>query len=563
MSKLTKTILLLVILLTSIFLRSYNLGNVPASPDWDEAALGYNAYSIMLTGMDEYGEKLPVVLRSFDDYKPAAYAYTIIPFIKLIGLNIVSVRLPSVIFGVVATIAVYFLTRELLMLGKTKEELADRIKRKRMELVSLTAAMLFAVSPWSIQFSRIAFESNANVTLNILSLLFFLKGLKRYPYLLVSVGFASLNLYMYQSTKVFVPILFILLIAVFWKKLFSIQRRWLIASVLFGLIMVLPMVFYIATNQNALLRARGVSVFSDQTQFLKRNAEKIMRDKENKNTIGQLIDNRRIEYGKAIVSGYISHFDLNWLFITGDLERHHAPYMGLMYLVEMPFLLIGVYRLVFGAYSSKAKTVIFGYILLAPVAASVTSGVPHAVRTINFIPILQIITAVGLVYSFYFIFKKAPKVFSLFVVVFVTVSLFNFVYYLNQYFVQQNYFFSKEWQYGHKLAIDYIQTVKNDYDKVIVSNVSPLDQSYIFYLFYLKYDPKKYIESGGTVSGGFAESHRGFDKYVFRPINWQSEIKDRRFMYVGLPNDFPEGVGTLKKIYYLDGTEAIRIVRGE
>src|SRR6266404_9311757 len=86
-----------IIVLLAVLLRLWQLGNVPPSPDWDEAALGYNAYSIMHTGRDEYGKFLPVVLRSFDDYKPALYAYLTIPAISVFGLDTFAVRLPSAV----------------------------------------------------------------------------------------------------------------------------------------------------------------------------------------------------------------------------------------------------------------------------------------------------------------------------------------------------------------------------------------------------------------------------------------------------------------------------------
>lgn len=93
------SILIFIILLAAV-LRLWNLGGVPLSPDWDEAALGYNAYSILHTGRDEYGKFMPVILKSFDDYKPALYAYTIIPFIAVFDLSVVAVRLPSALFGI-------------------------------------------------------------------------------------------------------------------------------------------------------------------------------------------------------------------------------------------------------------------------------------------------------------------------------------------------------------------------------------------------------------------------------------------------------------------------------
>ena len=79
-----KSQMLLFIFLLAGLLRLWGIGAVPVSLDWDEAALGYNAYSIYHTGRDEYGKFLPVILKSFDDYKPALYAYTIIPFIAFL-----------------------------------------------------------------------------------------------------------------------------------------------------------------------------------------------------------------------------------------------------------------------------------------------------------------------------------------------------------------------------------------------------------------------------------------------------------------------------------------------
>src|SRR3989344_9183178 len=124
MRKNLNKILVALVILAALILRLWQLGNVPPSPDWDEAALGYSAYSIMETGKDEYGKSLPVILRSFDDYKPALYVYLIIPFINILGLNIISIRLPSAIFGTVAVIGTYFLVRQLFDKHKEKDRLA-------------------------------------------------------------------------------------------------------------------------------------------------------------------------------------------------------------------------------------------------------------------------------------------------------------------------------------------------------------------------------------------------------------------------------------------------------
>src|SRR3990167_1390640 len=306
MRNLNKAILLFIIL-TSVILRFWQLGNVPHSPDWDEAALGWTSYSIIETGKDEYGKSFPVILRSFDDYKPALYVYLVAPFIKILDLNLLAVRLPSAIFGVIAVIGTFYLVKELFEKFKYREHLA------------LLSSFLLAISPWHIQFSRIAFEAQIGLSMNILAVLFFLKGLKNKFFLLPSVIFAVLSIYVYQSEKVYLPILFAALGLIYLKEVLKIPRRWFIGAVILGLILTVPMIHGLFSDRNALLRAKGVSVYSDQTQFLKRSALKLSEDSLRRDYPGLLLDNRRVDYIKAVVYGYISHFSPNWLFVTGDI----------------------------------------------------------------------------------------------------------------------------------------------------------------------------------------------------------------------------------------------------
>lgn len=557
MFKKLNIILILIIFLAAV-IRFWNLGVVPPSPDWDEASLGYNAYSIMLTGRDEYGKFLPVVLRSFDDYKPALYSYLTIPFIRIFGLNIFSVRFPSALFGVLTVLATYYLVRELIPNYKS-----FKIRGIKISLAELSA-LLLAISPWHIQFSRIAFESNVGLALNIFVFLFFLKGLKKAPYLLLSLACAALAVYVYQAEKVFTPLLLLILIIIYWRDLLKVDKKYIFLSVLIGVVFLSPMAYEIISDKNSLLRAKGVSVFSDQTEFLKRNAQKIIFDKKNNALLGLILDNRRIEYAKAIMSGYASHFDFNWLFITGDISRHHAPFMGLLYLFEFPFVFAGLYQLVFGAFDRRAKLAVFAYFFLVPVPASVTSGVPHAVRTLNFLPVFQIFAASGLIEFLLFINKIKYKILSfnlkfLIIGIFIALFVLNFSYFLNQYFRQLNFYYSKDWQYGYKDAVAYVSGNLDKYNKIIVSNKAPLDQSYMFFLFYLKYPPSLYQKEAKSASGGFKEEHF-FGKFEFRSIDWAKDQNLQRVLFVGRPSDFPQVSKALTSINYLNGEEAIKIV---
>ena len=50
-----RKLLFISIILVAAILRLWQLGGIPPSPDWDEAALGYNAHSVLTAGRDEYG----------------------------------------------------------------------------------------------------------------------------------------------------------------------------------------------------------------------------------------------------------------------------------------------------------------------------------------------------------------------------------------------------------------------------------------------------------------------------------------------------------------------------
>jgi len=65
-----KNKLISLFLIIGIILRFWQLTKYPVSLSMDETAIGYNAYSILKTGKDEWGEFLPLAFKSVGDYKP-------------------------------------------------------------------------------------------------------------------------------------------------------------------------------------------------------------------------------------------------------------------------------------------------------------------------------------------------------------------------------------------------------------------------------------------------------------------------------------------------------------
>src|SRR4030066_322174 len=160
-------IILLLIIILSAVLRLWNLNKIPPGLTPDEAALGYNAYSILKTGRDEYGKILPVIFKSFGDFKPGFYIYLTVPFVASLGLNEFAVRLPSALAGILGVWLIFLIVKEINNL--------EKIKIKNLEIIS---ALMLALNPWHIHFSRGAWEINVSLTLTLAGILFFLKSFK-------------------------------------------------------------------------------------------------------------------------------------------------------------------------------------------------------------------------------------------------------------------------------------------------------------------------------------------------------------------------------------------------
>lgn len=537
----SKTSIIIIVILAAA-LRFYQLGQNPPSMDWDETAHGYNAYSILKTGKDEYGYKFPLSFRSFDDYKPPLYTYLVVPSVAIFHLNDFAVRFPSAALGTLAVLFTYLMVYEL-------------FKKKEIAILS---ALFLAISPWHLQFSRVAFETNSAIFWSVLGTWAFLKGIRQNGikvavFLSVSALAFGANLFMYHNARVFVPIYSLMLLFLYRKKLME-NRRYLIVPAIIAIIYVTALI-PIITSISGQLRFKGTTVFTDVSPQFKA-AELIAQDeKSGQLLLGKILHNRRFVYLPILIDNYLSHLRPNYLFFTADMERHHAPEVGLLYLWDLPFILSGIYFVISKNFDFKSKIIIFWWFLIAPVASSVTWGVPHSLRSEIYLPTYQIFASIGVLTLISYSKNKVVPV-SI-----ASLLLVNFVFYIHQYYKHMPQEFSKAWLYGRREAALFSESEKDNYDRVIVS--TKLEQPHEFWLYYLKYDPNKYQQEGGTVSGGFLEDRNKFDKYLFKPIEYEKQKKEAKTLFVGTPKEFPDSIKPLKIVNYLNGEPAIFIVGDE
>ncbi len=527
------------ILLLAGFLRLYQLGNVPPSASLDEASIGWNAYSIAKTGADEYGTKFPIVLRAYDDYRPGLYVYSVIPFISTLGLNVVSVRLPSVILSLFDVILVYLLVKKLFA------------GRKDSRLIGVIAALLLAISPWHIYISRLGHEANLGLFFVILGTYFFVSAIfEKKPNALIASAVAfAMSLYGYQSQKIIVPLLFIvwglLFIRTFWK-----HKQISVISCVLGLFLILPAVI-LSFSPDALIRFEHTSAFASVDPIVVKEQSLFVKAKEAGDMPGIIWHNRRIVPIKIFINNYISHFSPLWLIAGTDHDSFKAPFVGLMYPWELLFIGIGAVTLIKNKKYKDQARILFPILFLSPVAAAVTTMAPHAMRFYTSIPMWQIIGAIGFVSIWNMLATENKK--RLFLGITFVLTLVSVSYFYYQYFVIFPRLQSKSYQYALHTAVMYVSAKSGEYTKIIVSNDKDLTQSYMFYLFDTKYDPRTYQANGGTVSGGFAQWHE-IGNITFRPLYWEKEVVDKETLFIGNSNEFGSNATMRATFPYLNGT---------
>ncbi len=527
------------IVLLAGFLRFYRLTEIPPALNSDEVAIGYNAYSILKTGRDEYGKWYPLTFRSFDDYKMPVYVYMVSGSISVFGYNDFSVRFPSVLFGTLTVLVTYLLVRELFY----------KWDKKQVHHIALAAALLLAISPWSLQFSRAGYEANVAVFFIVLGVYFFMKGLRSGWFLVLSSFFFSLSVWTYLSPRIFVPLLCVGLAIIYRKELWK-QKFAVIISLILGFILLLP-ILKLSLSSQGQMREAGVSAFGNPDD-LKKPAARAMLDRSQGRNIFLIFDNRMLTYAETFMRGYFGYFDPNFLFLDKSIDKYRAPDMGLLYVFELPLFLGGAYMLI--RKWSQGSAVLFLWMLASPVAAAFTVPPPNPVRSLVFLPSFQIVSALGLVTLVYILMKKKMIIRYVLGIPVALCILLNVVYYFHQYYAVLPVEDAKYWYMGRREMTEKINALKNSYDIVYVSNY--LDFPYIFYLYYSHIDPLVYLQHGGTVSGGFDELRNSVGNVKFRTVDTSLREPQKKILFVGLPTEvFSKSV--VATVYYPDGSPAI------
>ena len=508
------TTILLFILFLAAFLRLWKLGTIPPHLTSDEAALGYNAYSILKTGKDFWGESLPIVFKSFGDYTPGLYVYLAAPFIGVMGLNEFSVRLPNAIFGVIIVYFVFLLARIIF----------EKAKYKDFEGIALFSGFLAATNPWLIHFSRGAWVPNLAFCLTLIGIYFFSKSIEKSKFLIASAFFFGLTLISYQGAKLSTPIVVLLLGLLFFKNLIRFDKKVLLGSFGVGIIMSLPILISVYTGYAG--RLTVVSAFSYPRSEV--DIEKILKQgSESVSGITYLaFHSESLNWVRVIMGKWFNHFSGRFLFFEGDWNnpRHSSINMGMFLLADSVLILAG---LILFIRSLKNKYFLFllFWLLLAPVPSILSRDPVHGVRSLHMAIPLIIISSLAL-QSFFANLSKNSLIRIVFLG-FVALYFLNYIYYLDSYYVHLPKHGAKYWEFGYREAVQYLEESNLNSREVIFQQ--SYAQPFIYFLFYDKRDSREFWESAVYESSSVGD------------VGLVSEFKNLKFRYLSWPFKFPSG----------------------
>ncbi|MFZ2153331.1 MAG: hypothetical protein WAV41_04790 [Microgenomates group bacterium] len=480
---------LIIITLIALSLRLAYINYPPLL--WDEASIGYNAYSLIHTARDEYGQLLPLIFKSFGDYKPGLYIYLATPFIALFGLNTLALRLPSIILGSLLPLLLYLVVKKL---------------SPHHKLLPLFCAILLAFNPWNIHFSRGAWETNVMLFELLLGTYLFIS--KKFTFASIIL---ALSFYTYQGGKLFAPLLLLILVFSFYQTL---DKKKYLQLILPFVIISLPLIYGLITQNDS----NRLNVFA-LWNYHRPAADSQQITIESSNLNYSVFHHELIFFTRNFLTRYFNYFSFRFLTFEGDwqITRHSAPYIGVLLYPSIFFFFLGLVRTQLQKYS-KLDIIFSLWLLTAPLLGALTRDIIQPVRTLPLSIPLIYFTAVGIIFALEKIPRKFIFYFNFFLLTLYSLSLVTYLELYYQHMVKVN---PSHWLFGYQSAIQYV--IANQTGKT-VTFTDFYGQPYIYYLYYSQYPPLKYQSQAKLISSGIDTGRiTQIDNLKFEVPNFNSQ----------------------------------------
>lgn len=547
------------IFLLALFLRLFKLGEFPVGLHVDEVKVGWNAFSILKTGLDDHGNFFSLYYDSFGDYRPAGVFYTAIPFILIFGKTIFAIRFSSALIGAMTVIPLYLLTNIIF----TKRNGVNRFND-----IGSFASLMLATSAWHIEVSRATSEVAISAFFGLFGIYYFIKYIKNSKkiYAYISITMTILATFLYHSIRLLAP-LFYLFIYLYFYKYLSYRKNNAYAFVSVSLIFILSIFF--SSTTGGFSRLNQVSILKDVDVTYE--ITRIRQENLSGNVFNRLIDNKIVVYSRKLFTNYATYFSGDFLIgSSAKPYRYTTPGAGLLGYMEVFAFFVGLWHII----KNRNGYLPIIFLLISPIPAALTwEDSPNLHRSLFMIPFMATISGYGLaITTNYFIKKYFKSVLFIKSILILAFVFFNTFIFFHMYFYHS---------YNHKPFLkDYVvdnptyrnsgttelarrlNLISTDYELIVVANFP--DNPYPWYAFFNDIEPglfnkKTYNPNSNeriwqniVFSDSTCPSDFAFDKYNHKKMlvidswacGYDSQIK------AGLPAKVTE------KIYRSDGGEA-------
>lgn len=426
----------------------------------DELTIALDAYSILHTGMDQTGERFPLTFR-MGAGRPPGYVYFTVPFIALFGPDELGVRGLSLFSGLGIIFLMYKLGKKLFA----------------SQNVGLWASFLTSISMWDIYLSRGGFEAHFATFLALFGVMCFLN--KKYIFSAILFG---LTVFTYPTFKLTLPILIVIL-TYFSGGMKLLKEK---AFVYGGIILLLFALFSVRESMKGVSEERflKLNVFSDVN--LKEKFTQLTNEERTLSTIPSRLKpflyNKELKYTRYIFEKYSENLSLEYLFLRGDKNPRHNPgEWGMLFLVELPLLVYGLYLL--AKEDFRKLLFVVSWILIIPLG-TMFMGQTHALRNAFMIPPFVLISSYAI-----------SKINLKWQIISIGLILIQFVFVMSSvYFFAPNKFGSFWSDKAKKESLDAILASK---DNKVVLSTKQIDNIEYAYPLYAKVDPELVVSQYG------------------------------------------------------------------
>lgn len=392
------------IIVFAAVLRLWQLGSNPVSLYWDEAAMLVDLNSVTQTGKDMHGRPwYQVIYPSYGDYKLPMYIWSASAAAKVFGVSEFAQRLPSALAGILTVIMTGYLAKLLLQSGTT-----TKYSRQFLDQVHLWTMLIVAIIPWSVMFSRTGFEGHLGQALltTSITLLVWLYHKQKYTLLWLTALPGVAATYSYFSVRfVWAVVYFLVLGLLLWQHWQRDQRKknasspkgvlrqlgWALVGVVVFAVLLLPLLHSPLAEDSDRFRLGTDSVLNNESLIVESN---LYRELAGNTLIDRLLYHRYVLSLRELLKNYSDHLSVSFLFLNGDPNlRHGTGQFGLFLPIFAPAMIAG--WAILAKRHPLLAGVLFGWWMTALLPASVPENTAHALRSLNALTALVIVTGFG------------------------------------------------------------------------------------------------------------------------------------------------------------------------